>query len=396
MRGWGGGRRLTLAVPLTSPAALLYSYAFPCLGGRVQRQQSDATDKGANGMAAELQSTRYDVADVSAAVDFYFDKGWTDGLPVVPPTENAIWGMLETAGLEPQAEITFIDNRQVSVTAEKVAINGVMAGCRPEYMPVLVAAVEAMGDPLWSYHGPATSTGGSAVFAVVNGPIAQELGLNHGDNLFGPGWRANASIGRALRLVMRNVIGTLPGRLDRSTLGHSGKYSFCIAENEAESPWPALHVERGFRPEQDAVTILAALAPQQFYNQLSNTAEGILTTACAHMRISAGIRSHPQYALVLAGEHMQVLAQDGWSKDDVRRFCFERTQTSHAELKRIHVMAGDVSAADETAMMPLVPAPEDFLVIAAGSRAGAFSAFIPGWGSKSTSQSVSREIRKRR
>ena len=347
-------------------------------------------------MAAELQSTRYDVADASAAVDYYFDKGWTDGLPVVPPTENAIWGMLETAGLEPQAEITFIDNRQVSVTAEKVAINGVMAGCRPEYMPVLVAAVEAMGDPLWSYHGPATSTGGSAVFAVVNGPIAAELGLNHGDNLFGPGWRANASIGRALRLVMRNVIGTLPGRLDRSTLGHSGKYSFCIAENEAESPWPALHVERGFRPQQDAVTILAALAPQQFYNQLSNTAEGILTTACAHMRISAGVRSQPQYALVLAGEHMQVLAQDGWSKDDVRRFCFEHTQTSRAELKRIHVMAGDISAADETAMMPLVPAPEDFLVIAAGSRAGAFSAFIPGWGSKSTSQSVSREIRKRR
>ena len=345
-------------------------------------------------MATELRSTRYDVADMSAALDFYFEKGWTDGLPVVPPTENAIWGMLETAGLEPQAEVTFIDHRQVSVTAEKIAINGVMAGCRPEYMPVLVAAVEAMGDPRWSYHGPATSTGGSAVFAVVNGPIAEELGLNHGDNLFGPGWRANAAIGRSLRLVMRNVIGTLPGRLDRSTLGHSGKYGFCIAENEAESPWPALHVERGFRPEQNAVTILAALAPHQFYNQLSNTAEGILTTACAHMRISAGIRSHPQYVLVLAGEHMQVIGQDGWSKDDIRRFCFEHTQSTHAELKRIHVMAGEVSAADETAMMPLVPAPEDFLVVAAGSRAGAFSAFIPGWGSKSTSQSVTREIRR--
>ena len=345
-------------------------------------------------MAAELQSTRYDVADTAAAVEFYFDKGWTDGLPVVPPTENAIWGMLESAGLEPQAEITFIDNRQVSVTAEKVAINGVMAGCKPEYMPVLVAAVEAMGDPLWCYHGPATSTGGSAVFTVVNGPIAEELGLNHGDNLFGPGWRANAAIGRALRLVMRNVIGTLPGRLDRSTLGHSGKYSFCIAENEAESPWPALHVERGFRPEQNAVTILAALAPHQFYNQLSNTAEGILTTACAHMRISAGVRSHPQYVLVLAGEHMQVIGQDGWSKDDMRRFCFEHTHSPAAELKRMHVMAGEISTADETAMVPLVPTPEDFLIVAAGSRAGAFSAFIPGWGSKSTSQSVTREIRR--
>lgn len=345
-------------------------------------------------MAAELQSTRYDVADMAAAVGFYFDKGWTDGLPVVVPTENAIWGMLESAGLEPQTEITFIENRQVSVTAEKVAINGVMAGCKPEYMPVLVAAVEAMGDPLWSYHGPATSTGGSAVFAVVNGPIAQELEINHGDNLFGPGWRANSAIGRALRLVMRNVIGTLPGRLDRSTLGHSGKYSFCIAENEAESPWPPLHVERGFSPEQSAVTILAALAPHQFYNQLSHTAEGILTTACAHMRISAGVRSHPQYVLVLAGEHMQVIGQDGWSKDDIRRFCFEHTHTSQAELKRIHVMPGELSAADETAMMPLVPTPDDFLVVAAGSRAGAFSAFIPGWGSKSTSQSVTREIRR--
>ena len=248
-------------------------------------------------MAEALQSTRHDVADMSAAVDFYFDKGWTDGLPVVPPTENAIWGMLESAGLEPQAEITFIDNRQVSVTAEKVAINGVMAGCRPEYMPVLVAAVEAMGDPLWSYHGPATSTGGSAVLTVVNGPIAEELGLNHGDNLFGPGWRPNASIGRALRLVMRNVIGTLPGRLDRSTLGHSGKYGFCIAENEAESPWPALHVERGFRADQStsspfwrpwrrtSSTTSSAIPPRASSPPPART--------CASRRGSGAIRSTP-------------------------------------------------------------------------------------------------------
>ena len=191
-------------------------------------------------MARELQSKRYEVSDAVAAVEFYYDKGWTDGLPVVPPTENSIWGMLESAGLAPDQEIAFIQNRQVSVTAEKMAINAVMAGCKAEYMPVVVAAVEALGDPVWSYHGPATSTGGSAVFMLVNGPIAQELNINCGDNLFGPGWRANASIGRAVRLIMRNVIGTIPGRLDRSTLGHGGKYSFCIAENEAESPWPAL------------------------------------------------------------------------------------------------------------------------------------------------------------
>lgn len=342
----------------------------------------------------ELQSTRYEVSDTAEAIEFYYAKGWTDGLPVTPPTEGSIRAMLDAAGLEPGEEITFIDNRQVSVTAEKVAINAVMAGCTPQYMPVVVAAIEAIGDPLWSYHGPATSTGGSAVFMLVNGPIAHELGLNHGDNLFGPGWRANATIGRAVRLVMRNVIGTFPGRLDRSTLGHNGKYTFCIAENEAESPWPPVHVERGLRSDQSAVTVLAALAPHQFYNQLSNTAEGILTTACAHMRISAGVRSQPQYVLVIAGEHMQVMAKGGWSKDDIKRFCYEHSQISHAELKRINVMPGEMTPGDDTTMYALVESPEDFIVVAAGSRAGAFSAFIPGWGSKSTSRSITKEIRR--
>ena len=342
----------------------------------------------------ELQSTRYQVSDTVEAIEFYYDKGWTDGLPVVPPTESSIRAMLDAAGLEPGEEITFIENRQVSVTAEKVAINTVMAGCKPEYMPVVVAAVEALGDPVYSYHGPATSTGGSAVFMLVNGPIARELGMNDGDNLFGPGWRPNATIGRAVRLVMRNVIGTIPGRLDRSTLGHAGKYSFCIAENEAESPWQAVHVERGFRPDQSTVTILAALAPHQFYNQLSNTAEGILTTACAHMRVAAGTGRQPQYVLVLAGEHMKVIADDGWSKDDIRRFVYENSQISIAELKRINLRAGEVAAEDETTMRPLLYEPEDLIVVAAGSRAGAFSAHIPGWGSRTTSRSVTREIRR--
>ncbi|RMF83055.1 MAG: hypothetical protein D6736_22195 [Nitrospinota bacterium] len=340
-----------------------------------------------------LQSTRYEVSGIDEAIEFCYARGWTDGLPVVPPTEARIQAMLDAAALEPEEEITFIEHRQVSVTAEKVAINAVMAGCKPEYMPVIVAAIEAIGDPRYSYHGPATSTGGAAVFMLVNGPIARQLDINCGDNLFGPGWRANATIGRAVRLVMRNVIGTLPGQLDRSTLGHAGKYTFCIAENEAESPWPPVHVERGFRPEQSTVTVLAALAPHQFYNQLSNTAEGILTTACAHMRISAGVRSRPQYVLVIAGEHMQVMAKDGWSKEDIRRFCFEHTQTSLAELKRIHVLPGPLTPEDETTTQSIVETPEDFIVVATGGRGGAFSAYIPGWGSKRTSQSVTKEIR---
>jgi hypothetical protein len=341
---------------------------------------------------AKLESQCYHVEDAEKAIELCYAKGWTDGLPVVPPTEHKIHAMLDGAGLAPGDEITFIEHRRVSVKAEKVATNAVMAGCTPDYMPVVVSALQAMGDSRWSYHGPATSTGGSAVFMLVNGPIARELGINSGDNLFGPGWRANATIGRAVRLVMRNVIGTLPERLDRSTLGHAGKYTYCIAENEGSSPWPPVHVERGFQREQDTVTVLAALAPHQFYNALSNTAEGILTTACAHMRISAGAGRQPEYVLVVAGEHMQVIAEEGWSKDDIKRFCFEHTETSLAELKRINLMPGDISADDQSKTKPLVASPDDFIIVAAGSRAGAFSAFIPGWGTKRNSQSVTKEI----
>src|SRR5262245_29543103 len=163
-------------------------------------------------MTTQLKSQRHAVADLGEAIDLAYEKGWTDGLPVVPPTEARVRAMLEAARLAPDQQVAYITNRQVAVTAEKVAINAVMAGCRPEYMPVVVAAVEGIADPRWGYHGPATSTGGAGVLMVVNGPLARSLDFNAGDNLFGPGWRANATVGRALRLVMRNVIGTLPGR----------------------------------------------------------------------------------------------------------------------------------------------------------------------------------------
>jgi hypothetical protein len=344
-------------------------------------------------MLGTLKSRHHAVSDADVAIELCYANGWTDGFPVVPPTAERIRSMLSAAGLEPQQQLAFIENRQVSVTAEKVAINAVMAGCRPEYMPVVAAAVEALADPLYGYHGPATSTGGSAVFMVVNGPIARELDINCENNLFGPGWRANATIGRAVRLIMRNVIGTLPGELDRSSLGHAGKYTFCVAENEAESPWPPLHVTRGFRADQNAVTIFAAYAPHQFSNRLSATPEGVLDTACAHMRISAGTARQPQYALVFAGEHMAIMKKAGWSREDVQRYCFEHSQSTVAELKRINMLPDAVTAEDERTMYPLVEAPQDFLVIAAGGRAGVQSAFIPGWGSKRGSQSVTREIR---
>src|SRR5947208_11126073 len=298
-------------------------------------------------MAATLTSKRYRVDDVDAG-EFCFQQGWTDGLPVVPPTEDRVTMMLAAARLDPKQEIAYITNRSVSVTAEKVAINAVMAGCLPEYMAVVVAAVAGIGDPAWSYHGPGTSTGGAAVLVIINGPITRELDINSGDNLFGPGWRANLTIGRALRLVMRNVCGSLPGLLDRGTLGHPGKLSYVIAENEAESRWTPLHVERGFRADQSTVTVMAAQGPHQFYNQLSNTAEGVLTTLADDMRISGGVMGQPNYAVVLGGEHMRTIAGSGWGKPEIRRFLFEHTQNTHQHLKRTQRMAGAVQAGDDT------------------------------------------------
>jgi hypothetical protein len=337
---------------------------------------------------------RHRVADVGDAMEFCFQQGWTDGLPVVPPTEERVRGMLEASGLDPKREVGYIEHRAVSITAEKVAINAVMAGCTPAYLPVVVAAVEGIADPAWSYHGPGTSTGGAGVLMIVNGPIARELDINAGDNLFGPGWRANLTIGRAVRLVMRNVCGSMPGLLDRGTLGHPGKLSYVIAENELESPWTPLHVERGFRPEQSAVTVVAADAPHQFYNQLSSTAEGVLTTLADDMRISGNVMGQPTYVVVLAGEHMRTIAKDGWTKKEIRSFLFEHTRNSHAHLKRTGRMSGSVQPGDEGALRSLVISPDHILVVAAGGRAGAFSCYVPGWGSARNSEAVTKEVKR--
>ncbi|PYN81845.1 MAG: hypothetical protein DMD96_07275 [Candidatus Rokuibacteriota bacterium] len=345
-------------------------------------------------MAVALTSKRYRVQDVSDAIEFCFQQGWTDGLPVVPPTPERVSAMLEAARLDPKHQIAFITHRSVSVTAEKVAVNAVMAGCKSEYMPVVVAAVEGIGDPAWSYHGPGTSTGGAAVLMIVNGPIAKELEINAGDNLFGPGWRANLTIGRALRLVMRNVCGSLPGLLDRGTLGHPGKLSYVIAENEAESPWTPLHVERGFQPSQSTVTVMAAESPHQSYNQLSGTAEGVLTTLADSMRLSGGAGRQPQYVVTLAGEHMRTIAGSGWGKKEIRQFLFEHTQNSLEHLKRTNRIPGAIQPGDDAKLRPLVASPDDILVVAAGGRAGAFSAFIPGWGGARSSQATTKEVRR--
>jgi hypothetical protein len=324
--------------------------------------------------------------DPAELIEAYVERGWTDGLPVVPPTEKSIAAMLAAGGLRGDEVIGEIPGRNVVVPAEKVAINAVMAGCRAEYMSVVVAAVRGLCHPDFAYHGPASSTGGSAMVLVVNGPIAKRLGINHGNNVFGQGTRANATIGRAVRLTMMNVMSTRPGFLDRATLGTPGKYSFCFAENEDASPWPPLHVERGLRRDQSAVTVYPSNSLYQVYNQLAATPEPLLlcfADALSNLGVP-NMYGFSQCLFVFAGEHTELLQKSGWSKDDVKRFIVERARRSVADYKRARRLPGDITEADESTWRYMYEDPADLLVVSAGGQAGSWSACLPGWGKKWT------------
>src|SRR5262245_45382994 len=191
-----------------------------------------------------LASTSHEVADPFEANELFQRNGWTDGLPIVPPTAAGVLRFLDAARLAPDDTVGVEPVRRRRITAEKVAIAALMAGCLPEYMPVVVAIVKAMCEPQFGLHGSTASTGGSAPFIVVNGPIRLALGMNATHNALANASRANATIGRALRLVIINVLGGIPGQLDRSTLGHPGKFTLCLAEDEEDSPWVPLATER--------------------------------------------------------------------------------------------------------------------------------------------------------
>ena len=201
--------------------------------------------------------------NIFEAVEALYELGWTDGLPILPPTAEKVAEFLAAGGRDGAEVVGELPERRREITAEKVAANAVMAGCRPEYMPVVLAATEAMLAPPFNLVGPSSSMGGAAVLVIVNGPIVGELGINSRNNLFGPGNRANSTIGRAVRLILMNACAAIPGLYDRSVIGHPGKFSYCIAEAETETHWTPLHVERGFSAEQSAVTVFASEAPRQ-------------------------------------------------------------------------------------------------------------------------------------
>lgn len=354
---------------------------------------------------AVLEVTGREAADPIAAIEFCYEQGWTDGLPVVPPTDERVAAFLGHLKRNRDEVLGGVPERRRFVTVEQVAANAVMAGCLPEYAPVVVAAVEAIVQPQFNLVGPSASLGGSAILLIVNGPVVEQLQVNCRNNLFGPGNRTNATIGRAVRLVLMNTCGAIPGLFDRSCLGHPGKYTYCIGENEAESPWLPLHVERGCAAGTSAVTAFACEGPRQVRNGLSQTPEGVLTTIADVMSslgtslttsgsvgsTSSGTRQG-EITIVIAGEHTQTISRHGWSKSDIRRYLAEHARRTVADLKRGGGLDGDVAPGDEQRYIPAVERPEDILIVAAGGQEGAMSAVIPSWGPKVASTAVTWPI----
>jgi hypothetical protein len=340
----------------------------------------------------DLASARLTLDDFGAVQEHFHSRGWTDGLPVVPPTAEAVQACLRGAMLAPDHLVGVEPVRRRAVTAEKVAVNAVMAGCLPAHFPVVVTALTAMLDEPFQLHGPTASTGGAAALVIVNGPIRTEIGLATGFNALAGGDRAGTCIGRAVRLCLINLFDVRPGGIDRSTLGHPGKISYCLAEDEegelGDGPapgWPSLGDERlglAGGPEAGAVssvTVVASLGPRQIMNEWTTAPEEILDTYVAEIR--SNMRHYSiwagNYVLVVAPQLRAHLVAADWSKADVRNYVFERARVHRREWA--DVGKGSVVLDKGDREYRALEDPDQLLVVAAGGPAGGFGAVIPPW-----------------
>jgi hypothetical protein len=333
-----------------------------------------------------LRSTIYDMADAFEVNELYQQRGWTDGLPIVPPTEERVFACLAAAGLAPGDVVGVERVRQRPLTAEKVAANAVMAGCLPAYTPVVVAILRAMCQEPFNLHGSSASTGGSAPFIVINGPIRTTIGMNATHNVLANGYRANASIGRAVRLILINLLGYIPGQLDRSTLGHPGKITYCIAEDEDDSPWTPLAQERGVPAGMSAVTVLAGESPRQVMNEWTHDPEEILATFAAEMRHNMLTYSvwSGNYGLIVPKQLRELLVAAGWRKQEIREYIFRAARVFRRDWATVGKANIVHRSGGPDQEFTALRSPDDLLVVAAGGPAGGFGAVIPPWlGSRS-------------
>ncbi|MBI2908131.1 MAG: hypothetical protein HYX92_10825 [Chloroflexi bacterium] len=333
-------------------------------------------------MTSELTSDRIKLPDSLEAVnDYLYEQCLTDGLPVVPPTAERVQAMLEYTDRDPGDVIADIAPLWAEGTVEKIAIQAVMAGCLPEYFPVVITGVQALADEAFDLYGRQATTNPIAPMALINGPIRHELDVNFGSGALGPGRRANATIGRALRLVMLNLGGGTPGVLDMSTMGQPAKYGACIGENEEANPWEPFHVENGFPRETSVLSIIPITGTLNILDTESKSAASLLRTLAGSMAIQGtnnqffGGRDWPM--LCLCPEHAGMLAADGYSKSDVRQYLWD-----HATIP-LSAYSPEVGKSIVEKYNPcpegithFAAKPEDLLIIVAGGT-GPHSIFMP-------------------
>ena len=356
---------------------------------------------GTASSAATAAPERFTFADEDEALETFHARRLTDGLPFVLPTAERVQAMIAGSGRQAGEVIAVVPPRWAEATVENIAINAVMAGCRPQYMPVLIAALQAAADPAFGLYSVQATTHPCAVLMLISGPIIDELGLNFRHGSIGPGFRANASIGRAMRLVLMNVGGGIPGEGDQATHGSPAKFSYCVAENEAATPWEPFRVTRGFSKTDSTVTVFSGEGPHNVNDHVCTSAESTLTvvadtmTTIGHNNAGSVIRGD---VLVAFGpEHAHTIASGGMSKADVQKLLYERARNKVGLLKLRAMYKAEnwpdwVDQSDDDALCPIVGKPEDIHIVVTGGP-GKHSAFIPTFG---TSKSVTRRIETKR
>ncbi len=354
----------------------------------------DALRAGFEG--GSLRSRRIELADLDDEMEVLFSRGLTDGLPVVPPTEERVLRMLTGTSRAPDDVVAVVPPDLVEVTVEKVAINAVMAGCLPEHLPWVLAALEAVCTDEFNIHGVLATTMPVGPVVICNGPGTRAIGMNSGVNALGQGNRANLTIGRAVQLVVRNVGGGRPGEVDRATHGNPGKISFCFAEDEAGSPFTSLAVSRGFGPTDDTVTVFAGEGPRCIVDQKARDPESLANALAACLRTlhSPKLVLAFDAILVLGPEHARVFAQAGWDRERVLTELHARLQIAGSEL--VHGALGIADGVPEHLRDATLPKfrPDGILLVHAGGGAGLFSTMIGGWANGAMgSQPVTRTVR---
>ncbi|MBI2907698.1 MAG: hypothetical protein HYX92_08600 [Chloroflexi bacterium] len=351
---------------------------------------------------AKLSSQVVEIKDdsIDAVFDEYYKQGWTDGLPIIPATAERVERMIAGAGRPADEVLGEVPPKRAPATVEKLAVNAVMAGCLPEYFPVVLATVEAILEPKFDLYGVNTTTSPVCVVTVVNGPIREQLDINSSYGLFGPGRRANATIGRAVRLIQLNLGGAEPGPVSKSTQGQPGRYTFCFGEFEEKNPWKPLHVEHGFKKEDSTVTVFGGTCTVSFIDVDSKTALGTLTTA-AHSMDILGTNNMTLYSyageslLVLCPDHAMVIARDGMSKADVQKYLVENVKRPVSDWPaekqgKIGTAGWPTKVINGYTQAHIRP--EQFEIVVGGGLGGYHSCWIPTFGH---TYAITKKIRKK-